>query len=455
MIKYVDIDTIKPAEYNPRKIDDKQINELKKSIKDIGFILPILVNSKNNVIIAGHQRTKTAKLCGLKEVPVMFVDEIVFGDEIKFNQIHNGIDKSLNNSPVLLKEYPKEQFIEINNTDFSDKVAFATIVNEICKLILKYGNVLSCVISRNKVIYGCEYIKACKVLNIKVNAYIVNDDKFDKVIYYLNQQYGQYYYGDIERKTYVQGLAQLNRSVEKKENLKQNKSVLYTSLVLDYLKTQKDDISILDFGCGKGAYINSLAKKYENALGLEFYNNNFKSINISKGNKQIDRLIEYLKNNKDFDVVVCDSVLNSVDSVEAEKSVLTCLNLFTNNKLFISGRTLEGVRMGKAKNGNAVKNRLTFLDENNFTSTYREGQWYFQHFHDKKQLIGMLEERGFKILKINWNKYGATFQVEAQKIKTLSKDDYIKAVDFEFNLPLPNNKTYNRHHEMKEVLNLT
>ncbi len=380
MIKYVDIDKIRPAEYNPRKIEDKQIEELKKSINDIGFILPILVNSKNNIIIAGHQRTKTAKLCGLKKVPVMYVDEIVLGDEIKFNQIHNGIDKSLNNSPVLLREYPKEQFIQIDNKDFSEKTAFATIVNEICKLILKYGNVLSCVIAKNKVIYGCEYIKACKILNIKINTYIVNDDKFEKVIYYLNQQYGQYYYGDIERKTYVQGLAQLNRSVEKRENLKQNKSVLYTYLVNEYLKTQKDDISILDFGCGKGAYINSLSKKYKNALGLEFYNNNFKSINITKGNKQIDRLIEYLKNNKDFDVVVCDSVLNSVDSVEAERSVITCLNLFTNNRLFISGRTLEGVRMGKAKNGNALKNRLTFLDENNFTSTYRERTMVFPTF---------------------------------------------------------------------------
>ena len=310
----------------------------------------------------------------------MYVDEIVLGDEIKFNQIHNGIDKSLNNSPVLLREYPKEQFIQIDNKDFSEKTAFATIVNEICKLILKYGNVLSCVIAKNKVIYGCEYIKACKILNIKINTYIVNDDKFEKVIYYLNQQYGQYYYGDIERKTYVQGLAQLNRSVEKRENLKQNKSVLYTYLVNEYLKTQKDDISILDFGCGKGAYINSLSKKYKNALGLEFYNNNFKSINITKGNKQIDRLIEYLKNNKDFDVVVCDSVLNSVDSVEAERSVITCLNLFTNNRLFISGRTLEGVRMGKAKNGNALKNRLTFLDENNFTSTYRERTMVFPTF---------------------------------------------------------------------------
>ena len=65
MIEYVDINIIKPAEYNPRKIGKEQIQELKKSINEIGFILPILVNSKNSVIIAGNQRTKTAKLCGL------------------------------------------------------------------------------------------------------------------------------------------------------------------------------------------------------------------------------------------------------------------------------------------------------------------------------------------------------------------------------------------------------
>lgn len=454
MIEYVDIDTIKPAEYNPRKIENEQIEELKKSIAEIGFILPILVNSKNNVIIAGHQRTRTAKLCGLKEIPVIFVDKIVLGDEIKFNQIHNGIDKTLNNSLDLLEDYPKGQFIQINNQDFTNKTALATIVNEICKLILKYGNVLSCVICKNKVIYGCEYIKACKMLNIKVNAYIVENNKFDKVIYYLNQKYGKYCYENIQRKTYVQGLAQMNRSVEKKESIKQNKSSLYCFLVNDYLKDKDDNISILDFGCGKGAYINALSQKYRNALGLEFYNNNSKSINVSKGNKQIDNLIKYLKINRNFDIVVCDSVLNSVDSLEAENNVIICLNLFTRDRLFISGRTLESVKLYKNKTGNVGKNKLTFLDDNNFTSIYREGQWYFQHYHDKQKLIDTLEEKGFKIIKICWNKYGSTFQVEAQKIKELNNNEYIKAIDFEFNLPLPNNKTYNRHNEVKKILGL-
>lgn len=384
----------------------------------------------------------------------MYVDKIVLGDEIKFNQLHNGIDKTLNNSQTLLKDYEKEKFIEIDNTDFSNENAFATIVNEICKLILKYGNVLSCVICKNKVIYGCEYVKACKILKLNVNAYILPDDKFEKVMYYLNQQYGKYYYGDIERKTYVQGLAQLNRSVEKREDIKQNKSTLYTYLVLPYLKKQKENISILDFGCGKGAYINSLAKKYKNALGLEFYNNNGKAINISKGNKQIDNLIKYIEKNKYFNVVVCDSVLNSVDSLEAEESVITCLNLFTNDRLFISGRTLEGVKIWKSKNGNAVKNRLTFLDDDNFTSTYREGQWYFQHFHNKEYMINKLQEKGFEIVNTFWNKYGTTFQIEAKKVKQLSNAEYVEAINFEFNLPLPNNKSYNRQEEVKKALKL-
>lgn len=454
MIEYIDINKIKPAEYNPRIINDEQIEELKKSINELGFVIPILVNKKNNVIIAGHQRTKTAKLCGLKKVPVIYIESIVIGDEIKFNQIHNAIDKSLNNSAILLKEYEKEKFIEINNEDFSNEQAYATIVSEICKLILKYGNVLSCVISKNKVVYGNEYVKACKCLNIKVNAYIVEDKKFDKILHFLNEEYGKYYYGAIERKTFVQGLAQLSRSVTKKEGLKQYKSVLYTEKVLPYLFKQDKKISILDFGCGKGAYISEISKTYKNAIGLEFYNNTGKQINVSKGNAQINKLIEFLKTSKNFDIVVCDSVLNSVDSVEAEKSVLTCLNFFAKDIVFLSGRTKEATKISKDRKGTVAKNFLTFLDDNYFTSTYRQGQWYFQHFHTKEYLLKILNENGFEVVDLNFNKFGGTFQVECKKVKELSKEEYIKAIDFEFNLPLPNNKTYNRQNDIKKVLGL-
>ena len=454
MISYVDIEKIKPAKYNPRIISDKQIEELKKSITELGFVIPILVNSKNNVIIAGHQRTKTAKLCGLKQVPAIFVDSIVVGDEIKFNQIHNAIDKSLKSAPKLLRAYEKEKFIEIDHKEFTNEKAFAVIVNEICKLILKYGNVLTCVICKDKVVYGSEYIKACKCLNIKVNAYIVNDEKFEKLMYFLNEEYGKYYYGDIKKETFVQGLAQMNRSTTKKNGVKQNKSILYTTKVLPYLTTQSKDVSILDFGCGKGVYIEELSKTFKSAIPLEFYNHNGKQINVAKGNEQINNLIKFLKIQNKFDVVVCDSVLNSVDSLEAEKSVLTCLNLFAKEKVFLSGRTIKATALAKDKWSATRKNELKFLDDYNFTSTYREGKWFFQHFHTKEYLTEILNNNGFEIVDLVYDKYSRTFQVECNKIKDLTKEEYIKAIDFEFNLPLPNNKSYNMQNEVKKVVGL-
>ena len=70
-------------------------------------------------------------------------------------------------------------------------------------------------------------------------------------------------------------------------------------------------------------------------------------------------------------------------------------------------------------------------------------------------MIKELQEKGFDVINVCWNKYGTTFQIEAKKVKQLSNEQYIKALDFEFNLPLPNNKTYNRNLDIKKVLKLS
>lgn len=453
MIEYVDLDTIKPAEYNPRRISPEQIEELQESIKGLGFVIPVLVNKKNNVIVAGHQRTKAAKKIGIKRIPVLWVEKINIGDEMKLNQVHNVIDKSKKTIPKLLKDnYEKEKFIQIENTDVTESDVIPTCVKEQCKLLLKYGNILSCVICRKEILLGCEYVKACKLLNMKINAYICDDSKYDKIQKFFNQEYGKYYYDGLKKNTYVQGLAQMFRNTDGKDVKRQNKSKLYENFVIPYIKDNKK-LTILDFGCGKGAYINMLSKSYT-AIGVEFYNNNRKQINVSKGNKQIDELIKFLEKEGKFDVVVCDSVLNSVDCMEAETSILTCLNLFTKNKMFISGRILKSIlgreRMTKDV---GIENRyLEFLDENNFTANYREGNWYYQHYHDKETIEKEIKECGFKINQIKFS--GSSYQIECEKVKELTKEQYIKAIDYEFNLPLPNDKRYNRHEDVKKALNL-
>lgn len=52
------IKDLNPAEYNPRKISDKQLELLDKSMKEYGDLSGIVFNVATGNIIGGHQRTK-------------------------------------------------------------------------------------------------------------------------------------------------------------------------------------------------------------------------------------------------------------------------------------------------------------------------------------------------------------------------------------------------------------
>lgn len=75
-IKQVNINNLKPAEYNPRSLTEKEYKDLENSLKRFGFVEPLVVNSakgRENVVIGGHQRLNVAKEMGIKELPVNYV----------------------------------------------------------------------------------------------------------------------------------------------------------------------------------------------------------------------------------------------------------------------------------------------------------------------------------------------------------------------------------------------
>lgn len=448
--KIVNTDSIKPASYNPRTIKEQQFISLKRSIKEFGMVIPLLVNSANRTIIAGHQRLKAAQAMGLHSVPVFFVKGIMPADEIKFNQIHNAIDLL----PNLKSVGPTKLGYNNDPADLFDVDKFrAPFIKEISKLLIKYGNVLSCVVDEGSVVCNTDYVKACQLLHIPVNYFGLNSGSVSKTNRLLNANYGEYSYKKIERKTYVQGLAQLYRSATiRTDGKKRQASMLYEHFVIpDINKGYSKDI--LDFGAGKGAYI-----KYLGGVGVEFYNNNGHQIDISEGNRQINKLIEHLSTRGTFETVVCDSVLNSVDSTDAEKSVVRCCSAFLKEggHLYISGRplsTLLNKYNGKTDRYNA-KRFLEFLDDNNFSANFRRGHWYFQHWHTQQSIETLLSDNGFKIDEIAWAKYGDSFQIKCTKISSLSASTVGKAIDFEFNLPLPNGKRYHRGDDVKMTLNI-
>ena len=64
------ITLLKPDPDNPRKRDKRSLSEIAKSIKEFGFVQPIVADEKYNIII-GHGRYAAAKHLGYKIVPVI------------------------------------------------------------------------------------------------------------------------------------------------------------------------------------------------------------------------------------------------------------------------------------------------------------------------------------------------------------------------------------------------
>lgn len=68
-------DKLKPYDKNPRTHSEHQIHTIAKSIKEFGFVNPILVDEHRG-IIAGHGRLAAARSLGLTEVPVLKVTHL-------------------------------------------------------------------------------------------------------------------------------------------------------------------------------------------------------------------------------------------------------------------------------------------------------------------------------------------------------------------------------------------
>lgn len=450
-MEYVKFTDIKPADYNPRRISDSAFAELKGSLKTLGFILPIIVNRENMTIVAGHQRTKAAMAIGLTEAPCYYVSGIDIESEVRFNQVHNGIELEPDIHSECLNVWAPGFYDDIAAEDFIIKDSKATIVKDMCQLMVNYGNALCAIVIGSECVFGNNYIKAAKITGMPIHCCFVEESKRAMFEYYFKQDYGVFSYDHIERGDFVQGLAQPPR-------LKVLPwSCLYEIVVPHLQNEDRKSVKVFDFGCGKAQYITKLHKQlgYRNAIGLEFFNHNTVGISVEHGQEMVDDFIAFVKANGKFDYVICDAVINSVNTQEAEDAVLMCLNLFCKmgGKIFISGRNLEYMKQQTEANRNTTPMMsINFFDENGLTAIMKQGQWFFQKFLTDEDVDKIIKRMGFDVFVRK--KSSGYFFIGAYKTKDFPKEEYAKAVDYEFNLKLPNNRRYNRHGDVKELFGL-
>ena len=154
-VEYVDINSLKPNEYNPRKHDPKAIEELKKSIKTHEMVVPIIANSspaRRNVIIGGEMRWKACKDLGRTKVPVTFLNVVDLEKEkalcIRLNKVSGAWDeellKSFSDSLLLDTGFAPEELQDLHFEILDTEEDGFDTVKELAKIkkpISKVGDV--------------------------------------------------------------------------------------------------------------------------------------------------------------------------------------------------------------------------------------------------------------------------------------------------------------------------
>ena len=79
-VEYRTVGSLKPDPRNARTHPKRQLEQIKASIEEFGFINPILIDEQS-AIIAGHGRLRAAKEAGLEEVPTIVLAGLTDGQK--------------------------------------------------------------------------------------------------------------------------------------------------------------------------------------------------------------------------------------------------------------------------------------------------------------------------------------------------------------------------------------
>ena len=98
----VPIDDLIPYANNAKKHSKKQINQIRASLREFGFVTPVLIDFDNN-IIAGHGRVEAARAEGMSEVPCVLVSNLTEAQRKAYILADNRLSETAAWDPELLK----------------------------------------------------------------------------------------------------------------------------------------------------------------------------------------------------------------------------------------------------------------------------------------------------------------------------------------------------------------
>ena len=122
-MELVDIDKLIPYVNNARTHSPEQINKLRASLREFGFINPVIVDDKFN-IVAGHGRVMAAQAEGIKEVPCVYVDYLTEAQKKAYILADNRMAMDAGWDEEMLRvelEALQDMAFDLSMTGFDDK----------------------------------------------------------------------------------------------------------------------------------------------------------------------------------------------------------------------------------------------------------------------------------------------------------------------------------------------
>ena len=122
-MQLVDISKLIPYQNNARTHSKEQINKLRSSLREFGFVNPVIIDREYNVI-AGHGRITAAREEGITEVPCVFVDHLTEAQKKAYILADNRMALDAGWDEDLLRvelEALEEMGYDLGLTGFDDK----------------------------------------------------------------------------------------------------------------------------------------------------------------------------------------------------------------------------------------------------------------------------------------------------------------------------------------------
>lgn len=195
---------IYPYSNNAKKHDETQINNVAESIKQYGFVQPIVID-KENVIVIGHCRYAAANKLGIAEIPCVCVDDLT-EEQVKALRI---VDNKSNESPWdidVLKDELEEIDLSIFDFDFDFKNLDNSNIEIIDEEDFESEEESPYTMNVNAPVYEIkgEYPKLCELFDDSKTKYLIEkikkahiDSEIKKFLTYAAQRHLKFNYSKI------------------------------------------------------------------------------------------------------------------------------------------------------------------------------------------------------------------------------------------------------------------